>query len=143
VKFIRFITLPIACLATMAMLSGCGDSANITGPGNTLDTTPPPAPSELRLTSDASGQLLLTWTESAAPDVAGYEVYVYSPGVGFVEATDVNNADNAFALPSVTETSIYRVRAVDTSGNRSAFSADAEFGADFGNGDQTPYELPQ
>ncbi|HKQ58153.1 MAG TPA: fibronectin type III domain-containing protein [Candidatus Eisenbacteria bacterium] len=142
-KFIRFITLPIACLATMAMLSGCGDSANITGIDG-LDTTPPPAPSELRLTSDASGQLLLTWTESAAPDVAGYEVYVYSPGVGFVEATDVNNADNAFELPTVTENSVYRVRAVDTSGNRSAFSADAEFGtSDPGNGDQTPYELPQ
>ena len=141
-KFIRTITLLIASVATLASLTGCGDSASITGPEPTLDTTPPPAPSDLHFTS-VNGQLVLTWTESAAPDVAGYQVYVYSPVGGFVEASDAVNADNTFEMPVAPEnsTAIYRVRAVDTSGNQSGFSETIEFNAGpRGNGDLTPLE---
>ena len=148
-KFSRSITLPIAGLATMAMLSGCGNSANLTGLNPTLDTTPPPAPSALTYASDGSGNLVLSWTESAAPDVAGYQVYVYSAlpggGNGFVPANDPINTDNAYQLPPVADgtTVIYRVRAVDTSGNASAFSASAEFQPSGPvGGDITPIDIP-
>ena len=138
-KFFRSITLPIAGIATMAMLSGCGDSANITGPDPVLDTTPPPAPSDLHFAS-VSGQMVLTWSPSAAPDVAGYEVYVYGEGNGVIEAIDANSADNLYQIPAGPEsgTSIYRVRAVDTSGNASALSESVEF-----NGGFTPLEIEE
>ena len=147
-KFFRSILLPIAGLATMAMLFGCGRSANPAAPEPVLDTTPPPAPSNLSLSSDASGHPVLTWTESAAPDLAGYQVYVYSavPGGGndFVLAADTDNTDNLFLLPSliVSEAATYAVRAVDTSGNLSAFSASADIviPAPGGGGDRTPIE---
>jgi hypothetical protein len=143
VKFIRTITLLIASFATMASLTGCGDSANLTGPEPTLDTTPPPAPSDLHFTT-VSGQVVLTWTESAAPDVAGYQVYVYSANGGFVEDSDTVNADNHYQITTVPEngTAIYRVRAVDTSGNQSGFSETVQFSAGpRGNGDLTPLEV--
>src|SRR5262245_22841374 len=131
VKLFRSITLPIAGFAAMALLSGCGDSTSLTGPE--LDTTPPPAPTDLTFSRDAAGQAVLTWTDSSAPDVAGYQVYVYSAlpggGNGFVPASDPNGTDNSYTLPSSVEldSPIYRVRAVDTSGNQSAFSSDAAF----------------
>lgn len=131
-KLSRSILLPLAGLATVAMLFGCGNSTNLTDliP---LDTTPPPAPTGLAFAQDASGQVVLSWTPSAAPDVVSYEVHVYSVlpdgSQGFVPAHDLNIADNSYVLPVFFDTpsGIFRVRAADTSGNLSAFSATAEY----------------
>jgi hypothetical protein len=123
--------LPIAGLAVIAALSGCGSNNNPLGvdPGNQqFDTTPPPAPANLQLSSDNAGNPILVWDASSAPDVSAYQVEVYSAYAGgFVPAGDPNATDTSFPISqangSVQET--YRVRAVDTSGNWSAFSSNA------------------
>ncbi|MGH7730625.1 MAG: hypothetical protein ACRENJ_05165 [Candidatus Eiseniibacteriota bacterium] len=127
-KFSRSIRLSTAGLAAIAVLSGCGDSGNLVAPSQ-LDTTPPPAPQNLTVSDNASGYPVLNWTDSPATDLASYQVYVYAPVAGggndFVAAGSV--VDNSFLLPIVSTTvqASYRVRAVDTSGNGSAFSATA------------------
>ena len=70
----------------------------------------------------------LTWAPSAAADVAKYQVYQYQPDP---------SRDNAYVMIGETTTSslnlgrtavetdtYFRVRAVDQSGNRSAFSVE-------------------
>lgn len=127
-KFSRSIKLSLVGLAAIAALSGCGSNSSLTGLTQPLDTTPPPAPVNVVLSADPAGNPILVWDASAAPDVASYQVEVYSGSTGgFVPALDPNAADTSLPLPEVamsTEES-YRVRAVDTSGNWSAFSATA------------------
>ena len=126
-KFSRSIRLSMAGLAAIAALSGCGGS-NPAAPEPQLDTTPPPAPQNLTIASDASGAKLV-WTDSSAPDVAGYQVYVYSASAGdFVAVGDGASADNTYYLPIGPNNvaASYRVRAVDASGNWSAPSATAD-----------------
>jgi hypothetical protein len=132
VRSLRFITVPLAGLATMAMLSGCGDTATPTGIDTGLDTTPPPAPTNLVQAYDGAGRPVLAWDASPAADVVSYAVYVYSPDPSrdnaYVLVDDSNPADSRFELPRVSEntTVIYRVKAVDGAGNRSAYSAATE-----------------
>jgi hypothetical protein len=127
VKFLRLICLPLAGVATMAMLTGCGNSAAPTDPGQGLDTTPPPAPVHLYYSHDPQGRPVLAWDASTAPDVASYDVYIYSPSPDRDNAYLLisTDADNNYVLPTVSTTTsnTYRVRAVDTSGNKSAYSA--------------------
>jgi len=128
VKFSRSIKLSLVGLAAIAALSGCGSNKSLIGVDQPLDTTPPPAPANLTLSADLAGNPILVWDASAAPDVASYEVEVYSGSMStFVAVVDPNAADTSFPLP-ILSTSLpqsYRVRAVDTSGNWSAFSATA------------------
>jgi len=129
VKLIRSIRLPLAGLAAIAVLSGCGNGANPVAVTPLPDTTPPPAPTNLVLSADNVGHPVLVWSDSAAPDVAGYQVYVLyptQPGAGneYVPADDAFCVDPVFQLPVLTESVqvSYRVRAVDNAGNWSAFS---------------------
>lgn len=124
-KFNRLISLPLVGFAVIAALSGCGgNSVNPVAVEPQFDTTPPPAPVNLALSADASGNPMLVWDASAAPDVASYEVQVYSAyDGGFVRASDPTAGDTSFPLQDAQAS--YRVRAVDTSGNWSGFSATA------------------
>ena len=128
-KFNRLISLPLVGFAVIAALSGCGgNSSNPVAVEPQFDTTPPPAPVNLALSADASGNPILVWDASAAPDVASYEVQVYSAYAGgFVPAADPTPGDTSFPLTDVNSSvqASYRVRAVDTSGNWSGFSATA------------------
>jgi hypothetical protein len=147
VMFSRSIRLSLASLAAIVVLSGCGDGGNIVGLGPQLDTTPPPAPQNLTVANDAYGWPVLAWTESAAPDVIGYQVYVYSalPGGGndYVPADDAISVDPSFRLVAVASDAVasYRVRAVDAAGNWSAFSAAVDVQAPGGSGGTDPYEV--
>lgn len=149
-KVSRLISLPLAGIAALAMLSGCGNSAAPTGLDSGLDTTPPPAPLHVTRSHDAQGRPTLAWDASAAPDVVGYDVYIYSPSPdrdsAWLLVTDSDSADNSYLLPTATstETVTYRVRAIDGAGNKSAYSASSTFevGPASGGGDFTPIDLP-
>jgi uncharacterized protein YceK len=129
VKSPRWIQLSLIGAATAALLSGCGSSASPTDPGAGLDTTPPPAPANLVLTTDNEGRSVLRWDPSAAADLSHYQVYVYDPAPGsgssYVPVGDPNLTDNTYTMPDVSSdvTVTYRVKAVDISGNQSAMSA--------------------
>ncbi|MBI1796753.1 MAG: hypothetical protein HYR74_06855 [Candidatus Eisenbacteria bacterium] len=147
-KPLRWISLPLAGIATMAMLSGCGSTAAPTGLSSGLDTTPPPAPAHVFLSHDEMGRPLLAWDASSAPDVASYDVYLYSPDPSrdnayLLVSTDANNN---YLLPSVSTvtTETFRVRSVDGSGNKSAFSAAAivQVAPGGGGGDHSPIDTP-
>jgi hypothetical protein len=120
---------PIAAIAVTAMLAGCANAPTEAVPS--LDTTPPPAPANLSASRDSFDHQILTWEPSAAADVTGYQVYVYSPSPerdnAYLLVDDPDSGDNSYQLPSVTVATeaFYRVRALDASGNRSAFSAAA------------------
>jgi hypothetical protein len=112
-----------AAWSVVAALSGCGSNSNPLGLSQ-LDTTPPPAPTNIAVAADASGQPQLVWDASAASDVVGYEVQVFSAASGgFVTASDPNTGDTSYTLPGANVQATFRVRAVDGSGNWSSFSS--------------------
>ncbi|HEV8488436.1 MAG TPA: alpha-amylase family glycosyl hydrolase [Candidatus Limnocylindrales bacterium] len=89
-----------------------------TGP---VDLTPPPAPSGLLITHEASHSLSVAW--NAAAGAAGYDVWV-SPlsGGGYVKANAAPVAGTTFTIDGLDNARLYYVvvRAVDASGNASA-----------------------
>lgn len=114
----------LVSLVALAALSGCGTDSGPTQPGGTLDTTPPPAPTNVEFTITGATRTL-TWDASAASDLAGYEVWQAANGTGsFALAGMIDGDDPNFALPQVDSavTMDYRVRAYDITGNRSAYS---------------------
>ena len=128
-KFPRLILISIAALATVAALGGCGNETSPTGVAPSLDTTPPPVPTGLSVWTDAvTGRDFVQWDASAAPDIAGYQVYEYSPSPtrdnAYVLAGDLAASQTSYTMPIVGEDTqmFVRVRAVDGSGNRSALS---------------------
>lgn len=130
-KFYRLILLSLVLSASVAVLSGCGKSSNPTAVEPTsLDTTPPLAPTALSVsTEDATAREYLNWAPSTAPDLAGYQVWVFSPrpdnDQAYTLMADVGANVNTLVLPIVgtDQTEYYRVRAVDDSGNESGFSS--------------------
>jgi hypothetical protein len=78
----RWIHLPLVSALTAALLSGCGSATSPTGLATGLDTTPPPAPSNLTLAVDDMGRTMLRWDPSSAPDLDHYQVYIYDPSPG-------------------------------------------------------------
>jgi hypothetical protein len=149
VKSLRLINLPLVAFAMMATLTGCGDTTSPTALSSNVDTTPPPAPAGMSVSYDAAGTARLDWDASAAPDVIGYQVYVYSPSPdrdnAYVLANDPDGSDTSFQIPSVEGNSqvVYRVRAVDAAGNHSAFSSSVivQFQAGSGGGGMSPFPV--
>jgi hypothetical protein len=126
VTYSRFLVVT-ASLAMVAMLTGCGADAP-TSPSATLDSTPPPAPTALTMTIDATvSGYLLEWTASSASDVAKYQVFQYSPDPSrdnaYVLVGEATAAQFAADAPASAGTETFRVKAVDGAGNHSAFSA--------------------
>ena len=121
----RYLPILLISLASAGALWGCGSGQHITAATPTEDTAPPPAPEDLDIVSQPENHRL-TWTASSAPDVAFYEVYQYLPNPtrdnSYVRIGE--SAGNYFNLePNQQEVeSFFRVRAVDTIGNRSALS---------------------
>ncbi len=129
-KYSRHPFTSLLALAAAAALAGCsGNSASPTRVVPTLDTTAPLAPSGMSVVVDAvTGLDMLQWSNNSEPDLAKYQVLVYSPSPArenaYVPLVDVTGS-NRMRLPIVsTETTLYyRVRAVDRAGNTSAPSS--------------------
>ena len=114
-------------LVLAATTSGCGSSTSATNVDPTLDTTPPPAPTSLMVTSDAtSGRSTLSWAPSAAADLAGYQIWQATTGTGTFTLVGQITGDQAQVdlqpVPSPTWRD-YRVRAYDVTGNLSSYSS--------------------
>jgi hypothetical protein len=133
-KSIRPIYSTLALGALVLALAGCGKTSELVSPaGNSLDTTPPAAPTAVAGSYDAAAQRdYLNWDGSTSPDVASYEVWQYEsdPSLGGTGVL-IGSADataESFALPLTTEArpAWFRVRAADEAGNRSAFSTSAQ-----------------
>lgn len=130
----KFARLSLCALAAVALIAGCGKSTDPTrvttedNPTPSLDNSPPPVPSGLRVTEDLTGHASLTWTPSTAPDLAGYEIHVYDPdpdresAYALLHSTDATTVSYSLDPSDGFVTRYFRVRSVDASGNRSAMS---------------------
>jgi hypothetical protein len=92
----------------------------------TVDLTPPPAPTNLHVTDEAANQLSIAWT--ASPGAAGYDVWV-SPlsGGGYFKANTGPVSGTSFTIDGLDNARTYYivVRALDAAGNASAPSNEA------------------
>lgn len=112
--------------------SGIISPTGVVSPGllrvlSSSDTTPPPAPTNLRVSRWGADHIALAWNAVAAGDLYAYDLYRWGEGEG---------RDNAWRVARVlsptttyTDTSVvtghtytYTVQALDTSFNRSDFS---------------------
>ncbi len=112
--------------------SGLIDATAVVTPGllhvlPSTDTTPPPAPLNLRVVHWGTDHITVQWDPVSANDLAGYDVYRYAEGeaptaaafLARVWAPTTIYTDTAVI---VNTTYTYTVLAFDTSFNKSAFS---------------------
>jgi hypothetical protein len=95
------------------------------------DHKAPAVPARPVATATAKNAVTLTWTAGAEPDLAGYDVLRSLGGSPFTKLNAALLSATSFTdttLPAGA-TGTYRLRAVDTSGNRSATSPVATFAA--------------
>lgn len=125
-KSLRVILLSFA---TIAIISGCGKSSSPTSAVPSLDSTPPVTPESMSITYDqVTRNKILKWAPSTSADLAGYQLYFYSPDPSrdnsfmLIAETDAGTTQYEIPAVSLPNTHFYRVRSVDTAGNRSGFS---------------------
>jgi hypothetical protein len=96
-----------------------GNSNSVTRTGQTGDTQPPTAPSNLAYTQPASGQIKLTWGASTDNvGVSAYDVYRNSALITSVAGTVLTYTDSQPDTATVS----YYVKARDAAGNQSGAS---------------------
>jgi hypothetical protein len=128
VKSLRHVVPLLVLLALAALLAGCSKNSTPTGV-SPLDEAPPAAPTQIASAPDlSSASVRLVWNASTSANVAGYEVYQYSPDPSrenaylMIGRTDA--ATTSLSLPGVSEpvSLTYRLRSVSGSGIRSEWS---------------------
>lgn len=124
---VRRVLPAVVCGVALFALVGCGTTNPVSSTSGGLDTTPPAAPQNLKAGLDNGGDLLLTWDASSDADVAGYDVYRYSPDPSRENAyVKINSAlvtDTSYLVTDATTTdAYYRVKAIDRSSNVSSSS---------------------
>lgn len=117
-----------------ATLSGCGsDDTQAPWTPNPTDEAPPLAPTGLGARVAAADKFIVTWAPNAEPDLAGYRVYYFDPSPERADAfrclTPGNLLrENALRFGGQSGTTyIFKITAVDASGNESATSSALEF----------------
>ena len=108
------------------------DADNLSAVSNTAiflagDSVPPSKPQGLQALA-GDGKATLTWTANPEPDLAGYNVYHSTYGLGY-STVPVNTAlitDNTFEHSGLANgaTCYYVITAVDANGNESAYSVE-------------------
>jgi hypothetical protein len=86
-----------------------------------VDKFPPPVPGDLVIVAEV-GKARLVWRQSDASDLAGYIVYRKAPGGDFARLTEKPIGRTTYVDDSSAsgKTYVYRVTAIDQTGNESA-----------------------
>jgi hypothetical protein len=116
-------------LSLLPLMNGCSEEAT-TSPGlpSIQDTSPPAPPVGLDVSSREAG-FILKWSPNVEPDLVGYNVYVYSPdpyrSESYVKLNKEVLSTTEFRRGKLNQTDhmIFRLTAVDQSGNESGFSS--------------------
>ena len=116
-------------LSLLPLLNGCSEDSTTAPQAIVQDTAPPAPPVGIEIQRRDAG-VKLTWVPNLESDLAGYNVWVYEPSPGAVQAYAKINAGlvtvNLFGtinLPNVGPEYYFRLTAVDEAGNESAFSS--------------------
>jgi hypothetical protein len=122
----KFALLPISILAA-ALLVGCGDDSSSAPSEPIVDTVPPATPADVSV-DVIHARAVLSWTENAEPDLAGYALERSLDGgeSWTVISTSLTNATYNDDLRSQ---ATYHVAARDETGNQSAFSGAVSYTA--------------
>jgi len=118
--------LSVAVLAvSVVAISGCATDNPVSSLSG-LDATAPGAPTSI-MALDRDGALVLAWNASADADVAGYNVYRYSPDPArensYVKVNGTLVTGTEYVVTDASsDAAWYRIKAVDTSANASAAS---------------------
>jgi fibronectin type 3 domain-containing protein len=120
----------LVAVALIGLLAaGCTSDDNPLAPTASEDTTPPSIPVNVEV---SGGAHRLIWDSNAEADLAGYNVYRFDPDPSrensYVKMNGSLVTANAWLAPIDTHTWIYRVGAVDASGNESAKSGQVTVG---------------
>lgn len=121
----RSVAAVAVTLATFA-LTGCAAEDTLSSLNQNVDTAPPSAP--VNVTTQTHGStVVLDWDASTEADVVGYDVYRYDPDPAresaYVKVNSSPISSVEYVIAERAEQSTwYRVKAVDTSANRSSVS---------------------
>jgi hypothetical protein len=120
--------LLIVALASLAVLSGCGNSSDPVEPN--YEPSAPGVPTGLRVeNNEFDGSRYLIWNPVSAGDLAGYQVYFYDPDPArensYEMVAELPNLDTRFQLPALEPgaTLTVRVRSFNEGEKPSALSA--------------------
>lgn len=128
-KSSKYVLPMVVALTLAAMLGGCSKSSSPTGL-DSLDQAPPSAPTQITAEVDAStSNAVVEWVPSPSANVAGCEVYQYSPSPEresayvLVATTDANTTRYYNVQPMHKPTTLYyRLRTVSATGVKSEWS---------------------
>lgn len=115
-------------LALIPMMNGCSEEATTSPAPIIQDTTPPVPPMGLDIERRDSG-VKLTWSPNLEADLEGYNIWLYNPSPGAVQAYQKLNDElitdiqySCSKLPTNDPDYYFRLTAVDVSGNQSPMS---------------------
>lgn len=154
-KSTKLVVSMLVALTLAAMLSGCGQKSTPTGL-DSLDQAPPAGPTQISAELDgATANGVLSWTPSASANVAGYQIYQYSPSPdresAYVLAGETDATTTHYSIPSTiaATTLYYHLCAVSSTGVKSQWSTlvavtagPPQGGADDPTGVQVPLKKP-
>jgi hypothetical protein len=117
-RLLRIVAVPALALLGVG---GCGSTSE-----TLVDTTPPNAPSNLSVASDATS-LTVTWAENSEVDLAGYVLErSFDEGATWATVSESVLTDATW-VDTLHGRADYRVAAVDVSENQSAYSETATY----------------
>lgn len=128
-KSTKFLASALILGATVLALTSCGkttSSVSAVEPPPVLDTTPPSAPTAVHGWYDAGANRdYLSWTLSSSADVISYQIFIVPTGGTPSLLATLSATTDVMPLPlrSQDGNEVYRVRAMDASGNASAYSS--------------------
>jgi hypothetical protein len=115
-------------LSLIPMINGCNEEGTTSPEPIIQDTSPPAPPMGIEIERRLRG-VKLNWTPNLEADLAGYNLWIYNPSPGAVQAyqklndeliTDIQYACSK--LPAGDPNYYFRLTAVDVYGNQSAWS---------------------
>ena len=119
----------VFAVSMVPLISGCSDEATTSPEGPSLqDTSPPAPPVGLSFEGRETG-FVLRWSPNTEPDLVGYNLYIYDPTPdrpeSYVKCNQQLLTGNEFRRSKLTPNRqmIYRLTALDESGNESGFSS--------------------
>jgi len=115
-------------LSPALLVGGCSEQATTPAQVTSQDTSPPAPPVGLDVLPRNSG-LVLNWSPNVEPDLVGYNVYLYSPSPERPESyvrfnnQPISATEFRHGKLRPNQQMIFRLTAVDLSGNESGFSS--------------------